>query len=152
MELIPVASPLLARRLRSRLWCQKQAGIPHRGRSQKNMNRLFKRYFHISLLALFACAASDLLAEDLTDRELRATFASLNKQYLQDLLQWNPDLALYSLVPLQKSTDNTRVFEATFVNVGGKQQTFPFIYVRVNNVWHRRTHITDDSAIKQNNK
>ena len=145
-------SALLARRLRSSLWCQKRAAAGHRGRSLKNMNRLFKRYFHISLLALFACTASDLFAEDLTDRELRATFASLNKQYLQDLLQLNPDLALYSLVPLEKSTDDTREFEATFVNVVGKQQTFPFTYVRVNNVWQRRTHLTDDSANKQNNK
>jgi len=32
MELIPVPAALLARRLRSRLWCQKQAGIAHRGR------------------------------------------------------------------------------------------------------------------------
>ena len=32
MELIPVPSALLARRLRSRLGCQKRAGIPHRGR------------------------------------------------------------------------------------------------------------------------
>jgi hypothetical protein len=35
VELIPVPSGLLARRLQSRLWCQKQAGIPHRGRSLK---------------------------------------------------------------------------------------------------------------------
>jgi len=35
MELIPVPSALLARRLRSRLGCQKQAGIAHRGRSAK---------------------------------------------------------------------------------------------------------------------
>jgi len=28
-------SALLARRLRSRLWCQKQVGAGHRGRSQK---------------------------------------------------------------------------------------------------------------------
>ena len=35
MQLIPVPSGLLARRLLSRLWCQKQAGIPDRGRSLK---------------------------------------------------------------------------------------------------------------------
>jgi len=32
MQLIPVPAGLLARRLRGRLWCQKRAGIPHRGR------------------------------------------------------------------------------------------------------------------------
>jgi len=32
VELIPVPAGLLARRLRGRLWCQKRAGIPHRGR------------------------------------------------------------------------------------------------------------------------
>ena len=32
VELIPVPSGLLARRLRSRLWCQKQVGAGHRGR------------------------------------------------------------------------------------------------------------------------
>ena len=34
VEVIPIPSGLLARRLRSSLWCQKQAGIPHRGRSR----------------------------------------------------------------------------------------------------------------------
>jgi hypothetical protein len=33
MELIPVPAALLARRLRRRLCCQKQAGMPHRGGS-----------------------------------------------------------------------------------------------------------------------
>jgi len=35
VEVIPVPAGLLARRLRGRLWCQKRAGIPHRGRSLK---------------------------------------------------------------------------------------------------------------------
>ena len=33
MQSIPVPAGLLARRLRGRLWCQKRAGIPDRGRS-----------------------------------------------------------------------------------------------------------------------
>jgi len=37
MQLIPMPSALLARRLRSRLWCQKQVGIPDRGRSPRNI-------------------------------------------------------------------------------------------------------------------
>ena len=36
MQLIPMPSALLARRLRSSLWCQKQVGIPDRGRSAEN--------------------------------------------------------------------------------------------------------------------
>jgi len=35
MDLTPMPSALLARRLRSSLWCQKQVGAGHRGRSQK---------------------------------------------------------------------------------------------------------------------
>jgi len=118
----------------------------------KNMSRFFKRYIYVCLLALLACFASNILAEDLHDRELQATLASLNKKSLQDVLQWNPDLSLYSLVPLPKTTDDTRLFEATYFTVGPKQKTFVFIYVRVNNVWQPRTNITDDSAIKQNRK
>jgi len=36
VQLIPMPSALLAFRLQSRLGCQKQVGIPDRGRSQKN--------------------------------------------------------------------------------------------------------------------
>jgi len=34
MDLTPMPAALLSRRLRSRLWCQKQVGAGHRGRSE----------------------------------------------------------------------------------------------------------------------
>jgi hypothetical protein len=36
MHLTPMPSALLARRLRSRLWCQKQVGASDRGRSRED--------------------------------------------------------------------------------------------------------------------
>ena len=60
MELIPVPSALLARRLRSRLWCQKQAGIPHRGRSAKNM-RFLATFILFLISASLSIATDDFL-------------------------------------------------------------------------------------------
>ena len=48
MHLTPMPSALLARRLRSRLWCQKQVGAGDRGRSLNNMTR-FILVFYLSL-------------------------------------------------------------------------------------------------------
>jgi len=57
MQLIPVPSGLLARRLRSRLWCQKRAGIPDRGRSaMKTMRFLF--------ITIFALTTGSILASE----------------------------------------------------------------------------------------
>ena len=58
VELIPVPSGLLARRLRSRLGCPKQAGITHRGRSANK----YMRFFTVALLLLTTvslCIATD---------------------------------------------------------------------------------------------
>jgi len=57
-------SALLARRLRSRLWCQKQVGIGHRGRSVKNKSMTRHLPFLIGLLLL---THSNLFAD--TDRK-----------------------------------------------------------------------------------
>ena len=59
MELIPVPAALLARRLRSRLWCQKRAGIPHRRRWPENMNPLAIIAKIIAAIAAFWASLSD---------------------------------------------------------------------------------------------
>jgi len=52
MDRITMPSALLARRLRSSLWCQKQVVLADRGRSQKNMRLLGILYL---ILGLTAC-------------------------------------------------------------------------------------------------
>ena len=117
----------------------------------KQMSHFFKRYSTAFLLCLFVFSVSEVIAEDISDQELRATFASLNQKYLQEVFQRNPQLSLYSLLPLEKSTDNARFFLATFLTPGSKQITLMFHYIRVNNVWQRRDHITDLSDTQESN-
>jgi len=45
VQLIPMPSALLAFRLRSSLGCQKQVGIPDRGRSAKNICDIYSSYY-----------------------------------------------------------------------------------------------------------
>jgi len=50
MDLTPMPSALLARRLRSRLWCQKQVGAGHRGRSAKKISPIMNRNYLLKIL------------------------------------------------------------------------------------------------------
>ena len=62
MDLTTMPSALLARRLRSSLWCQKQVVAGHRGRSRRNMGLPADgtRYSSATILATEHCLRSEL--------------------------------------------------------------------------------------------
>jgi len=63
MHLTPMPSALLARRLRSRLWCQKQVGASDRGCSMKKAHRHMNLRLTLILLAAFSLVPFDTKAD-----------------------------------------------------------------------------------------